>query len=125
MNSNGRRMTREQAAEISKTIDEKIGNLLNIVNAAIDRQRTQERIVMSDDCAQPITEREREGVLNVARMRQLKELREAQRRMKLGVYGICLNCEEPIGFKRLKAVPAALHCVSCADGAGRPHLTSI
>lgn len=34
-------------------------------------------------------------------------------RMKRGVYGICLGCENEISRPRLETVPAALRCVEC------------
>jgi DnaK suppressor protein len=28
-------------------------------------------------------------------------------------YGICVKCKKPIPFERMRAVPAAMHCLSC------------
>jgi DnaK suppressor protein len=30
-----------------------------------------------------------------------------------GTYGICEECEEPIGIERLKARPVTSYCISC------------
>ena len=35
------------------------------------------------------------------------------RRIRDGIYGECLECEEPIGYARLKASPESPFCVSC------------
>ncbi|MET4780733.1 TraR/DksA C4-type zinc finger protein [Glaciihabitans sp. UYNi722] len=35
-------------------------------------------------------------------------------RMDDGSYGICINCDGPIGFARLEAQPAAMLCIDCA-----------
>lgn len=37
----------------------------------------------------------------------------ALRRLDAGTYGKCVECEEPIAFERLKALPFALRCTSC------------
>ncbi len=34
-------------------------------------------------------------------------------RIQSGLYGICTDCGEEIGTKRLEAVPAALLCIEC------------
>lgn len=44
---------------------------------------------------------------------------QALRRIEQDIYGYCLRCEEPIGYRRLKARPESAQCVRCAD-ASRP-----
>ncbi|NWF86050.1 MAG: TraR/DksA C4-type zinc finger protein, partial [Bryobacteraceae bacterium] len=39
--------------------------------------------------------------------------------VKLGVYGICVECEEPISERRLEALPWALHCIRCQTALDR------
>ncbi len=39
----------------------------------------------------------------------------ALRRMETDEYGLCLECEDGIGYARLKARPEALLCVSCQE----------
>lgn len=43
----------------------------------------------------------------------LIEIDEALERMRLGSYGLCESCEEPIPKVRLNAVPHARCCVEC------------
>lgn len=43
----------------------------------------------------------------------LVEIDEALERMKLGTFGLCEGCEEPIPKVRLQAVPHARFCVDC------------
>ena len=40
---------------------------------------------------------------------------EALKRIEANTYGVCLECEEPIGAKRLAALPWARYCISCQD----------
>lgn len=44
---------------------------------------------------------------------QLQMVEEALAAMEAGVYGICVDCEEGIPFKRLEAVPYVKRCVAC------------
>jgi DnaK suppressor protein len=45
--------------------------------------------------------------------RWLRDIQEALCRLDIGEYGTCLNCEEEIGAKRLRAVPWAQLCLRC------------
>ena len=50
---------------------------------------------------------------------RLREVRAALRRIQLDTFAVCLECENPIGLKRLEAVPWAAWCLACmevADG---------
>ena len=44
---------------------------------------------------------------------RLEEIRQAQRRMAEGRYGICSGCAENIPRERLLAQPAAIRCAAC------------
>jgi DnaK suppressor protein len=43
----------------------------------------------------------------------LAQARDALARMDAGSYGRCEACDEPIGFERLAAQPAATRCIAC------------
>ncbi|MGR0482356.1 MAG: RNA polymerase-binding protein DksA [Candidatus Electronema sp. V4] len=43
----------------------------------------------------------------------LEKINEALARIDSGDYGICEDCEEEIGLKRLEARPVATHCIDC------------
>jgi DnaK suppressor protein len=51
--------------------------------------------------------------------RWLRDIQEALCRLDIGEYGTCLNCEEEIGAKRLRAVPWAQLCLRCQEFADR------
>jgi DnaK suppressor protein len=44
---------------------------------------------------------------------RLKRVETALRRHSEGEYGLCLECEEDVGYARLKARPEAPFCVDC------------
>lgn len=45
----------------------------------------------------------------------LREVEEALKRIEEPDFGMCLECEQPIAMKRLKAVSWARHCVACQE----------
>lgn len=47
----------------------------------------------------------------------VRRLGSAIDRIKEGAYGICLQCEEEIASKRLKAIPWAELCIHCQERA--------
>ena|SRR5687768_852798 len=44
-----------------------------------------------------------------------KEIDAALARVEDGSYGTCLRCDEPIGEKRLRAIPWASRCIRCQE----------
>jgi DnaK suppressor protein len=48
---------------------------------------------------------------------KLRKLERAVMAIDEGMYGICEECDEPIGIKRLEAIPGVVLCVSCAERA--------
>jgi RNA polymerase-binding transcription factor DksA len=51
--------------------------------------------------------------LNENERMRLRELDEALDRIGGGTYGVCEECGEPIGLKRLEVRPVAKYCVPC------------
>lgn len=45
--------------------------------------------------------------------RVLPAQRLALERLRTGLYGQCIGCSCPIGKRRLRAIPAAIRCMSC------------
>ena len=45
----------------------------------------------------------------------LREVRAALDRIQEGSYGMCLNCDEEIGLRRLNAVPWTPLCIACQE----------
>jgi DnaK suppressor protein len=54
------------------------------------------------------------NVLALEKARQrIVILSDTLRRVDTSGYGICIKCNNPIPFERLKAVPSATRCISC------------
>ena len=51
--------------------------------------------------------------LGEAERKQLRLVDEALVAVEAGNYGVCIDCEETIPFKRLEAVPYVKRCVDC------------
>ena len=58
-------------------------------------------------------EREKNMTLQRTIEVSLQEVNDALEKFNAGTYGICENCGEPIPEKRLRAMPAATHCIKC------------
>ncbi len=50
---------------------------------------------------------------------RLHEVQSALRRIDVGTFGTCLDCEEHISLKRLAAVPWSPSCITCQEAADR------
>jgi len=49
----------------------------------------------------------------------LARMDAALKRLDAGTYGRCVECEEPIAFERLRALPFALRCTTCEQSRER------
>ncbi len=52
---------------------------------------------------------------------ELRDVEAALRRIKLGRYGYCGDCGEPIPAERLQSIPTAGRCIACQDHHERTH----
>lgn len=57
-----------------------------------------------------------------ALIQRLRVLARAEERIRMGTYGLCEACGEPISPARLGILPEALLCVRCAERAERRSL---
>ncbi|MGC4404275.1 TraR/DksA family transcriptional regulator [Methyloversatilis sp. MC4-4] len=63
-----------------------------------------------------------EQVAALAEMRDVRALRDielARERIDAGLAGVCVDCELPIPFERLRLQPAAVRCVECQEALER------
>lgn len=72
----------------------------------------------SGDSAEQAQERENDEVVDAIgneTAHAIRDIKAALDRIEAGTYGECAGCGGEIGQARLKAVPEATRCVSCAD----------
>jgi len=53
-------------------------------------------------------------ILDESKLR-LTRLQNALSRIDKPMFGICIECEEPIGIERMKIRPESVRCVECAN----------
>ena len=53
--------------------------------------------------------------LDSSTLEEVKLIQAALDRVSAGTYGICMSCGQPVGEKRLDAVPHAATCIDCAS----------
>ena len=54
------------------------------------------------------------GAIENSEIQEIHQIQDALKRISEGTYGICAQCGEAIAPKRLKALPTASKCISCA-----------
>ncbi|MEE9295048.1 MAG: TraR/DksA family transcriptional regulator [Phycisphaerae bacterium] len=52
--------------------------------------------------------------LGSAGQREIQQIRAALVRLDKGTYGTCTRCGQPVGERRLQAIPHAALCITCA-----------
>ena len=61
-------------------------------------------------------------------MRDIGEVRDivaAEQRVAAGRYGLCIDCGNPVGYKRLMAYPSAKRCLPCQERREKTRAPSI
>ena len=50
---------------------------------------------------------------------EIRDVEAALERVRVGQYGLCVDCGTPISVSRLRAMPTARRCMQCQVGAER------
>lgn len=86
------------------------------------RNRAVQAVDLSTDMLDQI-QRASEHDMEMANLEResarLREVRAALQRIRLGTFGICLECDEEISLKRLVAVPWTSSCIVCRQAVDR------
>jgi len=72
---------------------------------------------LSADSEERATDLENQEALETienSEMHEIRQIQEALNRISEGSYGICAECGADIDPKRLRALPTATRCISCA-----------
>ncbi|MEY3090233.1 MAG: hypothetical protein RL113_549 [Pseudomonadota bacterium] len=56
-----------------------------------------------------------DSAILVQQRKELNEIEFALDKIKVGNFGICEMCEEPIGIRRLEVKPFARFCITCRE----------
>jgi len=74
----------------------------------------------SEDFAEQVVQMENDAVLagiGEATAAELAQINRALAQLDAGTYGLCSNCGQPIGERRLQALPYSDRCITCAEAA--------
>ena len=76
---------------------------------------------LDKDFAEQVVQMENDAVLagiGEATAAELAQINRALAQMDAGNYGTCSRCGQPIGERRLQALPYSHRCITCAEAAG-------
>ena len=85
---------------------------------AIEKDLHHEDQPVEKDFAEQVTQGENDDVLTALddeARETVRKIDAALLRIKAGTYGICEQCGNPIGEKRLEVVPYTTLCIECAE----------
>ena len=100
--------------DIAKVLKIRLAELTGHV-AEIDNEL---RKPLSADSQERATDLENQDALEGIKNSEIQEIRQIQgalKRIAEGTYGVCVQCGAEIDPKRLKALPIAAKCISCAE----------
>lgn len=83
---------------------------------AIDQLREAERDPEPTEASQNEQLQYDLSRLGEAEQREIARIDAALARVEAGEYGLCRDCGEPIGARRLAAMPDVVACAECATG---------
>ena len=110
-------MTSQEKKKIKEKIESDITTLLEQIEALEEKTKP-----IAPDCSLGrLTRLEAMGeqhvnnkILDESRLR-LTRLQNAMHRIDREMFGICIECEEEIGFGRMSIRPESVRCVACAN----------
>ena len=100
--------------KVKKQLEER----LQFLSAKVEEIEGDLREPANPDFAEQATEAEADEVLEgleSAGLLEISQINAALARIEEGTYGECATCGEPVGEKRLEAIPHAAQCISCAS----------
>jgi len=85
-------------------------------DATREKRKTEEDDLMDDiDLASSELDQSMTYKLRDRERNLLRKIEKALGKIEDGTYGVCENCGEPIGLKRLEARPVAELCITCKE----------
>ena len=107
-------MEKEELQQFREQLEAMKGEIITDVEQTLtDMTSHNGNIPDPNDRATIESDREFELRLRGRERKLLDKIEMAIARIDNGTYGICAECEEPIGIKRLQARPVATYCIDC------------
>ncbi|SRR6266581_3301270 len=100
-------------ADIEKALQRRLAELVGNV-AEIDSELRSSLPADWEEQATKLEDQDPLEGIEKSKLQEIRQIRDALTRIAEGGYGVCAQCGEPIDPKRLKALPTATKCISCA-----------
>jgi len=117
----GRRATSRRHAELFRILTRKRTDLTRLIGEQLERRlRGDDPLAMGtrgdegEVAARALTAEVESDAMD-RRVRMVKQVDLALRRLAEGAYGFCADCGEEIGVERLRSLPFALRCRDCQE----------
>jgi len=99
--------------DIAKALKARLSELTSRV-AEIDNELRRPLSADSEDQATDLENQDALGGIEFSGLQEIQQIKEALERIAKGTYGVCAECGTDIDPKRLRALPNATRCISCA-----------
>ena len=99
--------------DIAKGLQARLSELKRRV-ADIDEELHRRLPANSEEQAIDLENQETLEALEKTEVQEIHRIEHALKRISEGTYGVCAECGADIDPKRLKALPTASRCISCA-----------
>ena len=99
--------------DITKALKARLSELTGRV-AGIDSELRKPLSADSEDRATDLENQDALEAIENSENKEIQQIGEALKRIADGTYGVCAQCGADIDPKRLKALPNATRCISCA-----------
>jgi DnaK suppressor protein len=107
-------ITAKDLKQIKALLQSKINELMaEAGKTVIDMAGQEEKLPDLNDRASQESELNLEIRMRERERKLIVKMRETIERIDAGDYGICEECGEPIGVKRLMARPVTTYCIEC------------
>ncbi len=119
MSTNKSSLTKEQITHFAQRINTRKNILLEEIREVLARSKNEYQVDLLGDLGdagdlaaasmiRDITEAE-----VIRDIGEVRDIAAAEDRIAAGTFGLCIDCEAPIRYKRLDAYPTAKRCFSC------------
>ncbi|HRP28185.1 MAG TPA: TraR/DksA family transcriptional regulator [Burkholderiaceae bacterium] len=121
MNATDDTLTKEQIEHFAKRIQARKTLLLEEIRQVLARSSQEHEADLiggvgdAGDAAATSLLREITESEVIRDVGEVRDIAAAEQRLASGRYGICIDCEEPIRYKRLDAYPTAKRCIACQE----------
>jgi RNA polymerase-binding protein DksA len=99
--------------DIAKALKARLSELRTHL-AKVERELHKPLHPDSEEQAIELENQEALEVIEKTEATEIHQIEAALLRISEGIYGTCAKCGEPIGPRRLKALPTAATCISCS-----------